>query len=232
MVGAAASLGDSDALLGRGWSGDVATDHGRAVAAHAPIYADDGELLGLAVAEQTYPSIWERLTGAAPDLGLFLGIGALLGGAGTYVVSRVVKRRTRGLGPSEIATLADHREALLHAIREGVVAVGTDGRVTMMNDAARATLGLDRPEAPDPVAGPGEVVIAQEDGSLAVRPPLPPLCPATSGNRSRAPDASRAARSSRLVVKAAVAAVRDTDACPTGRRPVRSRYRHTSSDDP
>ena len=30
---------------------------------------------------------------------------------------------------TELANLADQREALLHAIREGVVAVGTDGRV-------------------------------------------------------------------------------------------------------
>ena len=58
---------------------------------------------------------------------LFLGLGALLGVVGTCAVSRVVKRRTRGLAPTEIAMLADHREALLHSIREGVVAVGTDG---------------------------------------------------------------------------------------------------------
>jgi two-component system, CitB family, sensor kinase len=129
-------------MHGRGWSGDVDVDGERTVAAHAPILNDDGELVGLAVAEQTYPSLWDRLTGAASDLALFLGLGAALGIAGTYVVSRFVKRRTRGLGPTEIENLADHREALLHSIREGVVAVGTDDRVTMMNDAARTTLGV------------------------------------------------------------------------------------------
>jgi len=143
LVGTAAELGDSDVGLGRGWTGDIEVDGARAVAGHAPILADDGTLIGLSVAEQTYPSVWSRLTGAAGNLVLFLGLGALLGGLGTYVVSRVVKRRTRGLAPTEIAMLADHREALLHSIREGVVAVGTDGRVTMMNDAARTTLGLE-----------------------------------------------------------------------------------------
>jgi sensor histidine kinase regulating citrate/malate metabolism len=53
-----------------------------------------------------------------------------------------VWRRTRGLRSSEIATLADHREALLVSIREGVIAVGTDGRVTTANDSARDLLGL------------------------------------------------------------------------------------------
>lgn len=148
-VGQRAQLGESDVLEGRSWSGDVEVEGERTVAAHVPILTVDGELIGFAVAEETYPSVWDRLTGAAPDLALFLGIGALLGVAGTYVVSRVVKRRTRGLGTTELANLADHREALLHAIREGVVGVGTDGRVTVMNDAARLTLGLDG--GPEPV---------------------------------------------------------------------------------
>ena len=142
LVGTRAVLGESDVTEGRGWTGDVTVDDERAVAGHAPILADDGSLIGLSLAEQAYPSVWSRLTGAASNLVLFLGLGALLGVVGTFAVSRVVKRRTRGLAPTEIATLADHREALLHSIREGVVAVGTDRRVTMMNDAAKLTLGI------------------------------------------------------------------------------------------
>ncbi len=151
-VGDRADLGDSDALQGRGWTGDVEPDSERAVAGHAPILADDGTLLGIVAVEESYPSVADQLAEAAPELALFLGLGALLGVAGTWVVSRMVRRSTRGLGTTELANLADHREALLHAIREGVVGVGTDGRVTAMNDAARATLGLDH--IPDPVGRP------------------------------------------------------------------------------
>ena len=151
-VGERADLGESDALEGRGWTGDVEPDGERAVAHHAPIIAEDGSLLAIVAAEETYPSVADQVTTAAPDLALFLGLGALLGLSGTWVVSRMVRRSTRGLGTTELANLADHREALLHAIREGVVGVGTDGRVTVMNDAARATLGLD--DIPDPVGRP------------------------------------------------------------------------------
>lgn len=153
-VGQRAALGDSDALQGRGWTGDIDTDGHRAVAAHAPVLSEGpepevGTLVAIVVAEQDYPSLADQITAAAPELGLFLGLGALLGLAGTWVVSRVVRRSTRGLGTTELANLADQREALLHAIREGVVGVGTDGRVTVMNDAARATLDLE--DAPDPI---------------------------------------------------------------------------------
>lgn len=149
-VGQPAVLGASDALEGRGWTGDVDPDGDRAVAHHAPVISErDGALLAIVAAEIAYPSLADQVATAAPDLGLFLGLGALLGVVGTWLVARVVRRSTRGLGTTELAHLADHREALLHAIREGVVGVGTDGRVTAMNDAARATLGLDT--GPDPV---------------------------------------------------------------------------------
>lgn len=152
-VGDAADLGDSDAFEGRGWTGDVEPGGERAIAAHAPIISEvDGSLLGIVAAEEPYPSLADQVTGAGPYLALYLGLGAALGLAGTWVVARMVRRSTRGLGTAELARLADHREALLHAIREGVVGVGTDGRVTAMNDAARATLGLDR--VPDPVGRP------------------------------------------------------------------------------
>ncbi len=152
-VGDPPVLGDSNALDGRGWIGDVDRDGERSIAAHAPIISEvDGTLLGIVAAEEPYPSVTDQVADAAPYLALYLGLGALLGLAGTWAVSRVVRRSTRGLGTTELANLADHREALLHAIREGVVGVGTDGRVTAMNDAARATLGLD--DVKDPVGRP------------------------------------------------------------------------------
>ena len=170
-LGGRADLAGSDVQQGRGWSGLREVDGRTVVTAHAPVLADDdgeeGDLVGLVLVERDYPSVWERLTGSAADLALFLGLGALLGVLGTYVVSRVVKRRTRGMGVSEIARLADHREALLHSIREGVLAVGTDGRVTMVNDAALDLLGLGADPVGAPVAALGldEEVVALLDGS-------------------------------------------------------------------
>lgn len=154
-VGERADLGGGEVRDGRGGTADIEVDGERRVASYAPVISDargDNGAVGAIVAEVAYPSVADQLSEAAPELGLFLGLGAVLGLAGTWVVSRVVRRSTRGLGTTELANLADQREALLHAIREGVVGVGTDGRVTVMNDAARATLGLEG--APDPVGRP------------------------------------------------------------------------------
>jgi len=136
------ALGASRVLEGRGWTGTVDTGPGQVLAAHAPILTRQGELMGIAAAEADYPSVTERLSLAAPNLVLYLGLGALLGVAGSVLLSRLMWRRTHGLRASEIATLADHREALLVSIGEGVIAVSTDGRVTTVNDSARSLLGL------------------------------------------------------------------------------------------
>lgn len=173
-VGTQADLDGSGVQGGRGWSGLREVDGRTVVAAYAPVLSDEdsseGDLVGLVLVEQNYPTVWQRLTDSAADLAVFLGVGTLLGVLGTYVVSRVVRRRTRGLGVSEISRLADHREALLHSIREGVLAVGTDGRITMVNDAALRLLGLEPDALGKPAAGLGlaHEVVSLLDGSAAV----------------------------------------------------------------
>src|SRR6266511_2115902 len=54
-----------------------------------------------------------------------------------------VQRRTLGLEPHELAELVREREAVLHGIGEGVLAIDTAGRVSVCNDEASRLLGVD-----------------------------------------------------------------------------------------
>ena len=98
-VGQPAALGASDALTGRGWIGDVEHDGDRGGRRRTPRPHADGAFVGVVVAEEAYPSLGDRLTGAGGDLALYLGLGALLGVAGTYLVSRVVSAGRGGSPP-------------------------------------------------------------------------------------------------------------------------------------
>ena len=142
LVETQAELGDSRVREGRSWTGDIEYADETAIASHSPVLDKDGEVLALVLVEDDYPTTWQRLQNATPDLVLFLGIGAGLGVAGSWLLARLIKRRTRGLEPREIATLADHREALLHSIREGVIGISADGVVTVLNDSACSLLGM------------------------------------------------------------------------------------------
>ncbi|MEU2715614.1 SpoIIE family protein phosphatase [Streptomyces sp. NPDC007205] len=80
-----------------------------------------------------------------PQLPIILGSGAAalaLAMAGTTLVSRRLRRQTHGLAPAELAQLYEHHDAVLHAVREGVLITGADGRLLLANDEATRLLGL------------------------------------------------------------------------------------------
>lgn len=84
-----------------------------------PILGINGEVLAITSVSEPYPTVWQLLSGAGERLLVYLGLGAVLGLAASWLLSRRIKRHTRGLEVAEIASLADHREALLHSIGEG-----------------------------------------------------------------------------------------------------------------
>jgi sensor histidine kinase regulating citrate/malate metabolism len=101
-----------------------------------------GEVVGIVAVSRERPSLLEDLGAVAPNLLVYLGVASMLGVAGSLLVARRVKRQTLGLEPLEITGLVEHRDATLHGIREGMVAVDLAGTVTLANDVARSLLHL------------------------------------------------------------------------------------------
>lgn len=132
---------------GRSWSGDLTISGRRSVVGQAPVISAEsdsaGRVLGAVSVSENYPGWWERFADAAPDLLLFLGIAAAVGSAGAFGLSRLIRRQTRGLEPAQIAGLADHQDALLRGIHEGVVGVDPAGVFTVVNASAARLLALD-----------------------------------------------------------------------------------------
>jgi sensor histidine kinase regulating citrate/malate metabolism len=141
-VGQRMDLGVSRADEGRAWFGDDTIDGVHNLVGQVPILSIDGDVLAVASVSEPYPSVWELLSGAGERLLIYLGLGAALGLLASWLLSRRIKRHTRGLEIAEIASLAEHREALLHSIREGVVAVNNEGDITLLNDSAQDLLGV------------------------------------------------------------------------------------------
>ncbi|WP_166442266.1 sensor histidine kinase [Nakamurella flava] len=142
LVGTELTLPDSRVWSGRSWDGDVTLDGPQLLAAAAPIYAEDGSVIGLALVAEEYPGTWSLLVAGVPELLGLIALAAAAGVAGSLLLARRIKRQTHGLEPAEIAGLADQREAVLYGIREGVLGVDPDGTVTVANDGARELLDL------------------------------------------------------------------------------------------
>jgi two-component system, CitB family, sensor kinase len=142
QVGSSAGEGGRQALRGASWTG-VQQDAGHSVVvAQVPVQDAHGTVVGLAAVGRRVPSVWSRLGDVVPNLLVYLGVASLLGLGGSLLLSRRVKRQTLGMEPTEIAGLVEHREALVHGVKEGVVALDQEFRVTLVNDSARQLLQL------------------------------------------------------------------------------------------
>ena len=130
-------VGDSTVLRGVGWRGERSFNGNPAAVAMAPILTGPRrEIAGFVAVVRLYPSVMDLLRAAAPNLLTYLGLASVIGIIGSLLVARRVKRQTLGLEPTEIVGLVEHRDAMLHGIREGVVGLDLRGRVTLINDEA------------------------------------------------------------------------------------------------
>ncbi|MGO4444853.1 ATP-binding protein [Mycobacterium sp. 2YAF39] len=172
-IGKQVDMGLTRADEGRAWFGDLNIDGVHSLVGEVPILADSGNVVSIASVSERYPSVWELMGASGERLLFYLGLGALLGLLASWLLSRRIKRHTRGLEIAEIAGLADHREALLHSIREGVVAVNNDGDITLLNDSAQELLGVAHDAVGRPVDGVGldpavvDFLLSGEDGRSA-----------------------------------------------------------------
>ena len=142
LLGQPLELGASRVLEGRAWTGVVAGGGSTVLSAHVPVLDDAGKMIGIASISRDYPTTLERLGDAIPNLVTYVGVASVLGVAGSFLLSRRVKRQTLGMEPSEITGLVENREAMLHGLKEGVVALDPNERITVANDSARELLGL------------------------------------------------------------------------------------------
>ncbi|MFI8190194.1 ATP-binding protein [Streptomyces sp. NPDC085946] len=155
--------------------GLVSTDPGRALAGHevmqiddgtlgrsargkVPLRDGDGDIVGAVSVGIAYDSVRARLLHAIPGLFAYAGGALAVGALAAWLISRRVQRQTRDLAFSDIAALLAEREAMLHSIREGVVALDRAGRIRLLNDEAQRLLDIDGDavgSSPDEALGTG-----------------------------------------------------------------------------
>ncbi|MDK1344521.1 SpoIIE family protein phosphatase [Streptomyces sp. 378] len=116
---------------------------GLAVDTTVPVYDTNGiGVVGFVSVGVTVASVDDVVQDQLPQLLGFAGGALAVAAGGTALVSWRLRRQTRGLDPSEMTRMYEHHDAVLHAVREGVLIIGGDGRLLLANDEARRLLDL------------------------------------------------------------------------------------------
>jgi two-component system, CitB family, sensor kinase len=114
---------------------------GRSVRSVVPV-VHRGAVVGLVSVGISTASVQRSIWPSLPPI-LLAGLGALaVGTAGALAISRRLRRQTRGLGESQLVSMLEYYDAVLHAVREGMVLLDPSGRVQLANDEARRLLAL------------------------------------------------------------------------------------------
>ncbi|AXI74469.1 ATP-binding protein [Streptomyces cavourensis] len=145
-IGEVVSTDPGDALRGQEVMEIDSGTLGRSARGKVPLRGPSGEVVGAVSVGIEYDSVRARLLGAIPGLLAYAGTALAVGALAAYLISRRLQRQTHDLAFSDISALLTEREAMLHSIREGVVALDGTGRVRLLNDEAQRLLGLG-PEA-------------------------------------------------------------------------------------
>jgi two-component system CitB family sensor kinase len=139
----------------------IGVDHGNlgiSANARVPIRAPGAPspVIGEVSAGILERQVSDQLLHELPSLLLYFACALAIGVVASLTLARRLKRSTFGLELEEIAALVQEREAMLHGIREGVITLDRDGRVTLINDEARRLIPLDA----DPIGRPIQELVA------------------------------------------------------------------------
>lgn len=114
---------------------------GPSTRAVVPVMAS-GRVIGLVAVGLLRSRVGPQVRTILPEL-LLPGLAAgFLSGGGAWLVARRVRRDTLGLNARELSRMHEHHDALLHAVREGLLIVDPEGTLEVINDEATRLLGI------------------------------------------------------------------------------------------
>lgn len=107
-----------------------------------PVLDDEGRVIGIVSVGFMIEDIEKITWGYLKRMMMFLFPALGLGVAGAVLLARKIKRDTLGLEPDEISALYKERNAVLQAVREGIIVMDREERVRLINQAACDMLSL------------------------------------------------------------------------------------------
>jgi PAS domain S-box-containing protein len=133
---------EGPALQGKEYTSKAVGTLGPSLRAFVPLYNNDGRQVGVVTVGIMMTDV-NALKGELRSWIFFaVTLGLVIGILGSNYLAENIKKAIFGMEPYEIASMFNEREALLEAIREGILAVDKNGSITVINSEARRILGI------------------------------------------------------------------------------------------
>lgn len=115
---------------------------GKSLRAFTPIYDNNKKVIGFVCVGTLTHSIDKAKKTAYLYIFIVGFFSTLVGIIGAFLLAKNIRKSLFGLEPPEIAKLYNEKIAILDAIREGLVAVDDECKITLINDSALSILNL------------------------------------------------------------------------------------------
>ncbi|MFC9894006.1 ATP-binding protein [Nocardia sp. NPDC127579] len=130
------------ALAGETFTETFTGTLGPSIRAVTPVRDESGRIVALVSAGVTRARISDELGNQLPKIVGAALAGLLFAAAGSFLLSRRLRRQTHGLAPDELRVMYEQHDAVLHSIHEGLVVFGANEAAEVVNDQARRLLDL------------------------------------------------------------------------------------------
>ncbi|MFT9486130.1 ATP-binding protein [Tepidibacillus infernus] len=134
--------GDNDPVLkeGRAIISSAVGTLGLSLRGKAPIFDETKQVIGVVSVGFLMEDIKDREKALVIKMIVPILLVILIGIAGSFFLSWNIKKDIFGLEPEEISQLFLEREALLESVKEGIIAVDKQGKITVINETAKKIL--------------------------------------------------------------------------------------------
>ena len=116
---------------------------GPSIRGKVPIFDKSGDIVGVVSVGYLQENVRVIIHDHQLKVGVLVGVLVVFGILGAVSISNRFKRAIFNLEPEQIARLLTERETIIDSIREGIVAIDRDAKVTVVNRQAVVILGRD-----------------------------------------------------------------------------------------
>ncbi|MGF9963587.1 sensor histidine kinase [Bacillus rhizoplanae] len=110
---------------------------GESMRVFVPIFSETKEQIGVVAVGISADNVKERVKESRYIIYIGIGVGILVGIIGAILLARHIKKILLGLEPIEISKILEERNTMLQSVKEGIIAIDKDARVTLINNEAK-----------------------------------------------------------------------------------------------